>query len=307
MTGLAARANENRPLLGIWLILAAFFLFSFIDAGVKWLAVAGLPAMQLAFMRYLGHFVISGALIGRGGVTWSRFSSDNWPLVVVRGALLMGSTVLNFVAVRYLPLTLTSTILFSTPIIVCALSGLILGERVGPWRWSAIFAGFVGIVVAIRPFDESFHWAMILSIGAASCFSVYVILTRRLAGVVATDTMQFYSGLVGVVVLAPFAIVEWQLPSGVFDWLIMIMLGVFGWAGHELLTRAHGFAPASTLTPYSYSFIVYLTIWSALVFGQLPDAWTLAGGGIIVSSGLVIWIRERRLARLARSVQGYPA
>lgn len=283
-------------MLGIGLMLAAYLGFSCIDTSVKWLAIAGLPALQLAFMRYLGAFAISLFMIARGGIHPSRFASSHLALVIFRGVLLMGSTVLNFIAVRYLPLTLTSTILFSAPIIICALSWPLLGERVGVWRWSAIMVGFFGILVAIRPFNESFHWAVFLSLGAASCFAIYTIITRKLSGIVATDTMQFYAGLVGTLVLAPFAFVEWQNPVGGLDWVLMFMLGLFGWLGHQLMTMALGYAPASTVTPLSYSFIIYLTIWSFFLFDHLPDRWTISGALIIVVAGMIIWYRERKLS-----------
>ena len=238
---LQARENEDRPMTGIILMLFAFFFFSCIDVSAKWLGLLGLPAMQLAFMRYAGHSVISVMLIFRGGSDLSRFGTDHWFLVVFRGFLLMFSTILNFIAVQYLPLTITSTILFSAPVMICALSWPLLGEKVGLWRWSAITLGFVGILIAIRPVGESFHWAALLSVGGAFSFALYSIITRKLSGVVASDTMQFYSGLVGTIVLLPFAIAAWQNPTTEFQWVIMIMLGFFGWLGHELLTRAHGF------------------------------------------------------------------
>lgn len=297
MAILTATENQDKPLTGIALMLVAFFAFSLIDVNAKWLAFIGLPALQLAFMRYLGHFVISSLLIFRGGAHISRFGTTHWFLVLSRGVLLMLSTVFNFIAVQYLPLTLTSTILFSAPIMICALSWPLLGERVGIWRWSAIMIGFCGILVAIRPFDESFHWAVILSLAGAFCFALYSLLTRKLSGIVASDTMQFYSGFVGTAVLLPFAVFLWDSPETQLQWVQMIMLGVFGWVGHELLTRAHGFATASTLTPFGYTFIIYMTIWSMLVFNHLPDFWTIAGALIIVVSGLVIWFRELRLSK----------
>lgn len=295
MTAPAAIASSDRTPLAIGLVLIAFFSFSFVDTGVKWLVIAGIPALQLSFMRYVGHFAISAVLIASGGLDWRRFATDRWGVIVVRGLLLLGSTVFNFFAVGYLPLTLTATILFSAPIIVCALSGPMLGERVGIWRWSAIIVGFIGVLIAIRPFGETFHPAAFLSLAAATCFAVYVILTRKVASEIPTDTMQFYSGLVGTVAMLPFAILEWQTPATGVDWTILVMLGVFAWAGHQLLIRANAYAPPSAVMPFSYSFIVYLTIWSALVFGQLPDGQTLVGAAIIVAAGLFIWFRERRL------------
>ena len=295
----SVKQNEDRALLGIGLMLIAYFVFSCIDTSVKWLGVLGLHALQLAFMRYAAHFFISLFIIGKDGFSRDSFWTDRPWTVIFRGSLIMFSTVLNFVAVRYLPLTLTATILFSAPLIVCALSWPMLGERVGLWRWLAIAVGFVGVVIAIRPFDESFHPAMILSIGAATCFALYSIFTRKLSGKVSTNTLQFYAGAVGFFALLPFAIVNWQNPQTLLDWSLMLGLGVLGWGGHQLLTNAHRFAPASTLMPYGYSFIVYLTIWSYLIFDHLPDQWTITGAAIIIAAGLLIWFRERKLAQFA--------
>ncbi len=275
-------------------MLVAYLIFSFIDTSSKWLALLGLPALQLSFMRYFGHFVISLGLVSRGGFEWNKFACEAPWLVVLRGLLLMVSTILNFYAIRYLPLSLTATILFSAPIIICALSWPLLREKVGMFRWGAIALGFAGIVVAIRPFDESFHWAVLLSLGGAFCFALYSILTRKLSGLVAADTMQFYSGLVGTVALLPFALLEWQNPTNGFQWVILFGLGFFGWAGHQLLTNAMGFAPANLLMPFGYVFILYLTIWSYFLFDTVPDQWTIMGAGIIVLAGLIIWTRERK-------------
>lgn len=300
MVGLASKAREDKVLLGIVLTLSAYAGFSCIDSSAKWLALAGLPAFQIAFMRYLGHFLISAGLIARGGISLDRFSTERFGLVLLRSVLLMASTALNFIAVRYLPLTLTGTIMFLAPILICALSFPLLGERVGPWRWSAIVVGFFGVVIAIRPFDADFHWAVFLSLTSVTCMSGYSILTRKLAGIVAPDTMQFYSGLVGTLALLPLAILVWEMPETGLEMTILVSIGFFGWFGHQLLTTAFSYAPASALTPFSYVFIVYLTIWSIVLFDEWPDHWTLVGGAIVVASGLVIWFREKQLDKVKR-------
>jgi len=171
-------------------------------------------------MRYIGHFVISALLIFRGGAELSRFGADRWFLVLLRAFFLMMSAILNFLAVQYLPLTLTATILFSEPIMICLLSWPLLGARVGIWRWSAIMIGVYGILVAIRPFDEGFHLAVFLSLTGAFCFALNSLITRKLSGVLASDTMQFYSGLVGILLLLPFAIVLWKNPETTLQWHI---------------------------------------------------------------------------------------
>lgn len=282
---------------GIGLILLANVAFSFIDTGTKWLALFGLAALQLAFMRYLGHFVISTVLMLRSGLKSERFMCPQLGLVCLRGGLLMLSTCLNFIAIRYLPLPLTATILFSAPILICALSWPLLREPVGPVRWSAIAVGFVGILIAIRPFQESFHWAACFSLGAATSFALYSILTRKLAGQVPADTLQFYAGFLGTIVLLPFAILQWQSPQTPFQWTVLIGLGLFGWLGHQMLVHSMRFAPANLVMPFGYSFIVFLTIWSYFVFDELPDGWTLLGAAIVVSAGLFIWQREAKLKK----------
>jgi drug/metabolite transporter (DMT)-like permease len=286
------KARADRAQLGIVMMLIAYFGFALVDTSAKYLVLLGIPVIQIAFFRYVVHFVLVLVLIGRGGVAWHRFATGHVWLVLLRSALLVSATVLNFFVLRYLSLTLVSAIMFSAPIFVCALSPTLLGERVGLWRWIAIFIGFCGVLVVVRPFGEDFHWAVILPIVNSLTMALYSILTRRLAGVVATETMQLYSGGMGTVLLLPFAVSNWHTPEGGLSWILLFGLGLFGWGGHELLTRAHGFAPANTLMPYTYSFMIYLTITGYLVFGDIPDQWTLIGAAIIIMSGLIIWWRE---------------
>ncbi|MCG6902143.1 MAG: DMT family transporter [Rhodobacter sp.] len=289
-----AHAGLHRPGLGIALMLAAWFLFSLVDTSVKWLVIAGLPAAQLSFMRYLGHFAISVARMGQGGFRRARFRVRHPGLVIARALLLVSATAFNFYVLKYLPLTITSAIMFSAPIIVCLLSWPVLGERVGPWRWFAIMLGFGGVMVVIRPFDAGFQWAALVPLYNAFALALYSIITRRLAGIEPVETLQFYMGAIGTVILLPFAFAGWQNPGDTRDWLLFVALGLWAWGGHELLIRAHGMAPANTLMPYTYSFIIYLSITSYLVFAHVPDIWTMVGAAIIAGSGLIIWARENR-------------
>ncbi|WP_299916400.1 DMT family transporter [uncultured Roseobacter sp.] len=285
---------EDRPHFGIMLMLGAWLLFAFVDTSAKWLVILGFPAFQLAFIRYAGHFVISVAVIAKGGIARDRFQTVHMWQVLSRAMLLVMATLSNFYALNFLPLTVTAAIMFSSPVIVCALSGPLLGEHVGPWRWFAILLGFAGVLVVIRPFGEAFHIAMILPLLNSLSLALYSIMTRRLAGVVATETMQFYMGALGTAVMLPLALWAWKWPDTPMDWMILIGLGVFGWAGHQLLTNAHRFGSANTLMPYTYSFMIYLSVLSYLVFQHLPDQWTVIGAMIIVISGLIIWKREQR-------------
>jgi len=264
---------------------------------VKWLVGTGMPPLELSFMRYFIHTVCVVLMMAGQGTMLHELKIAPLGAVTIRSMLLMGSTVFNFVALQFIPLTLTSTILFSSPIIICLLSGPLLGERVGIWRASAIVIGFCGILVAIRPFGEAFHWATLLSLAGASCFALYSILTRKLAGKVSTTTQQFYAGAIPTLLLFPFVVADWHWPSLGLDTGLFLLLGFFGWLGHQILVTAHRFAPAVVLTPFTYSFIVYLTLWSWFIFDHLPDRWTVAGAAIISAAGLVIWFRERQLGK----------
>lgn len=291
---IAAHPTEDRAALGIVMTLGAYAFFTLIDTSVEWLLLAGVPAFQLAFMRYFPHFLISTALILRKGARWSSFQSEYMGLVLLRGMLLASATLCNFITLNYLPLTVVGSIMFSAPIIVCALSWLLLGERVGPWRWFAIILGFTGVLVVIRPFDASFHAIAFLNVYNAFSLALYSIITRKISGVVAAETMQFWTSAFGVVALAPLAFFVWSMPETPFHWALMIGLGIWGWAGHEVFSRAHAYAPAHTLMPYTYSFLLYLAIASYVVFAEVPDGWTLLGAAIIVASGLIIWLRTGR-------------
>ncbi len=291
---IAALPQQDRAALGIVMTLAAYAFFSVIDTSVKWLVLAGLPAFQLAFMRYAPHFIISTLLVLRQGVSWSSFQTDHLGLVLARGFLLASATLFNFITLNYLSLTVTGSIMFSAPIIVCALSWPLLGERVGPWRWFAIILGFMGVLVVIRPFDAAFHWIALLNVYNAFALALYSIITRKIAGVVAAETMQFYMGAFGALTLAPFAVWVWVPPASGLEWGLLIGLGIAGWAGHEIFSRAHTYAPANTLMPYTYSFLLYLAVASYVVFNDVPDGWTMLGASIIVVSGLIIWRRTAR-------------
>jgi len=291
----AAAPVEDRTLRAILLMLGALLAFTGIDTCAKWLVQHGVPATQVAFVRYAVHFLI---VLGIGFATGARvWVTENLGAVSLRAVTLLASTLLNFMAVFYLPLTMTSALMFSAPLWICLLSIPILGEQVGPRRWAALLMGFAGILIVARPWGGDLHWAVLLSLGAALAGALYAILTRRLAGRDGIHTQQFYVGLVSTLGVAPFALAAWTWPQGAGNWLALALIGGFGWIGHQLLTLAHRFAPASTLAPFTYVQIVYMTASSWLIFAQPPDRYVLLGAGVAAASGLYIWLRERALAR----------
>lgn len=270
----------------------AVTMFTCIDTSAKWLALAGLPVFQIAFVRYAGHFLFSlvvylpqeGASLFRSAVPRMQF---------VRSLALMASTVLNFAALSYLPLTVTTTILFAGPIVVTLLAIPMLGEKVGLHRIVAVLVGFLGVVVVMQPWGAEFHPAMFFTLVALLASSLYFILTRRIAGQERNATSQVWSSGVAMLALAPPAAMVWQWPAAGVDWAVMCVIGVFGAFGHIFATAAHRMADASILAPVIYIQLVLAAVASWMVFAAWPTFWTLVGGIIIALSGIYIWHRER--------------
>lgn len=288
----AISAKQDRAGRGIALILLAWLMFATVDTTVKWLVLAGLAPFQLAFLRYAISFGLTLIVGARSGRLFGKVTVFQAGLLFLRAALLVTATVCNFYALRFLSLTVTSAIMFSSPIIVCALSVPLLGEKVGPKRWGAILLGFSGVLIVVRPFGEAFHPATLLIVFCATAMALFSIITRRLSGEIAPQVMQSYMGAMGTLVLLPFAIPAWQNPASATDWSLCFVIGASAWAGHEIFARAHLFAPVSTLMPFSYSYLAYMTVGSWLIFATLPDALTVLGAGVIVVSGLIIWRQE---------------
>ena len=291
MSGVQAR--EERTVAGLALMAAAVLCFTCIDASAKWLMLSGLPALQVVFARYAGHLVLS-LLVFVPSEGAAAFRSRRPLLQLLRSTLLFGSTALNFTALNFLPITLTTTIMFAGPIVVTLLSIPILGERIGLRRLGAIVVGFLGVVIAVRPWGAGFHPAILLSIGALFCASLYFVLTRLLAGIESNATSQVWTSGLATLCLAPVAWSVWTWPDTAATWTVLGLIGAFGGVGHSMVTIAHRFADASILAPVVYVQLIFATLAGVVVFDTPPTAWTLAGALVIIGSGIYIWRRERR-------------
>ncbi|WP_299394125.1 DMT family transporter [Pelagibius sp.] len=288
----------HAPLQGIALMIAAFTTFAALDTTAKYL-VQFYPPEQVVWARYTGHCVLALVILWpRNGAALLR--SQRLGTQVLRSLLLFATTCTNFVALQYLQLAETSAIFFSTPLIVALLSVPLLGERIGPRRWTAILIGFLGVLVVVRPGLGLMHWAAGLSLLTALGAALYQITTRKLAGVDPAATTQFYTALVGTLAITPLVPFTWQAPdlTGV---LLMALLGALGGFGHWLLILAHRMAPAPILAPFNYTQIAPMVLLGFLVFGDLPDVWTVTGAGVVLMSGLYLLYRERKVKAAARS------
>ena len=279
---------------GILLMAASMAVFALLDALGKQV-MQHLPMFVAVFFRYFLALLLATAIVFKAGGP-ALFATRHPGLQMLRGLMLLASTWCNFVAISHLQLAQTAAISFTIPLWVCALSGPVLGEHVGLRRWSAVIAGFLGVLVIMRPGTMSFHWAMLFSVTAAFCGSVYNIATRKVGGRDRAETSLFYVGLVGSAgAVLPLGW-NWQTPEGL-QWIMLIAMGLCGGFGHFMLIQAHRVAPASALAPFVYTQIVWMIILGFIMFGDTPDTWTLAGASIVIASGLFVFARERRLGK----------
>lgn len=302
MHGIAPR--EDRRAFGVGLMAMAVTLFVCTDTSAKWLVQIGQPVLQVVFARYAVHFIIALiAFVPAQGVGVLRSRSPKRQ--ILRSVALFGSTVMNFIALQYLPITVTTTIMFSVPIVVTLLAIPLLGEQVGIRRLVAVCVGFLGVVVVMQPWGAEFHPAMFLSLLAVISVAVYFIMTRMLAGIESNATSQLWSSGLSSMCLAGFVLPGWVWPETMTGYVVLILIGSFAAVGHIMAVTAHRLADASLLAPVVYVQILMAAIAGILVFDTYPTIWTLLGGLIIMGSGIYIWQRERIKSRV-RVTQGVP-
>jgi drug/metabolite transporter (DMT)-like permease len=300
-----ARANaedEDRRMriLAIALMCATMICFTGQDTCAKWLS-ASLPTAQIVWARYVGAAVIALAA-SRSLSRPVTLRSKRPRLQLVRSILLLGATGANVLALRQLQLSETATISFLTPIFVALLAGPLLGEKVSPERMIAIALGFLGVVIATRPGTAAFQPIVLVAVAGVVCNSGYVLATRKLAGADAAQTTLAWTQVAGLVFLTPILPWIWRQPPSAIDWLVMAGMGVFAATSHGMLIVAHRFAPAPTLTPFTYTQLIWMIVSGVLVFGDWPTVPTLLGAALVVACGAYLALRERRGRQVARAV-----
>jgi drug/metabolite transporter (DMT)-like permease len=285
------QARKNR-LVAIALICGAFACFACLDATAKWLNPKVGPVVA-TWARYVSSFFFVSLILNPW--THANLATTRKPgLQALRSAVLLCSTILNFIALQYLQLAQTITIMFLQPLLVALLAGPILGEWIGPKRLAAIGVGFLGVILVTRPGLGGIHWAAIYSFIGVGLYAAYAILTRILAHHDSSETTMFYSAAAGILVLSPIIPFYWQMPPDGLSWLLLLIIGFWGALGHWLLILAHRLAPAAILAPFLYTQILWMLGLGYLLFEDRPDALTLLGAGIVIGSGLYLLHREHQ-------------
>ncbi len=299
MADASATPAQSRPDAGqsfgaIGLVLLAVALFSAMDTLSKILAATYDP-IEVVWGRYLAILALLLPLLLRDPRLLATTRSK---LQLVRAVTVLGAALSFIAGLGRLPIADATAIAFASPLLVTALSIPLLGERVGPRRWSAVGVGFLGILVVVRPGSGALGSAALLPLASALFWAVSLVVTRRMRGGDRPLTTLFYSTAIGFVISSlalPFA---WHPPSA-GACLLMALMGVLSAAGQYLLIAGLARGDASLLAPFSYSQMIWSTLTGYFVFGTVPTAWTWCGAAIIVASGIYIAHRERLQARAA--------
>jgi drug/metabolite transporter (DMT)-like permease len=287
---LLADSSANR-LIGIGVISACYVIFTLLDGSAKWL-VGSMPVIMVVWLRFTLHALIGGAvLLPLKGRALLKTRHVRWH--VLRALMFTAMTGVNFWALQYLQLTVTSSIFFTVPLIIAMISAAVLGERLDRGRWIAIIAGFAGVLIIVRPGSAAFHPAMIASLANAAMYSVFMMMTRRLAAYDSPETIQYLPAVGAAVLLTPFAIAAWEWPDTWIEWTVACLLGVLGATGHYMLALAHRYAPSHVLAPFLYQQVIYMALFGYLVFGDVPAPAVWLGSAVVVGSGLYLFHRER--------------
>jgi drug/metabolite transporter (DMT)-like permease len=284
----ASPADQN-TMHGIGLVILMTITFSSLDASAKYFT-AELPLWMLLWGRYFFNFLFVALFFFRGTPA-EIIHTRNLKMQILRSILLVSSTLTFWLALMFLPLAHCVVILFVAPLLVTILAVPILGERVGRHRWTAVILGFVGVLVVMRPGFNIFSWVSILPFITALLYAGVQISTRILGRTEGALTTLLYSSAGGAIICTIGVLFFWVTPS-FQQWLVLVWLGFLGALGHYLMIKAYQLAPASLLAPFDYTTLIWATVLGFVVFGDLPDAGTVLGALIIMSSGLYLIRRE---------------
>ncbi len=291
----------NTRLAGVALQLAALAVFVAMDTLVK-LLTARYAVPQLMWARFL-FGALAVALVMRlatGTLPWRSRA----PLLQTLRSLTLAAANFSFsTALAHIPLADATAVGFVSPLFAVALAAAWLRERVTLRRWAGVGTGLAGVVILLRPpflfAGEPVHWATFLPLITAALFALYQILTRKLAALDDPRTTILHTSLAATLATSAALPLSWTTPEGA-DWVLLVLLGLLGGGGHGLLVLAYARAPASLLAPMSYTQMIWATLASMLIFGDLPDLIAIIGMAVIAAGGILVALPDRSAARLAR-------
>jgi len=284
--------QRNNVPLGILLMIGSTIVFALQDGISRHLAGA-YNTWMVVMIRYwfFAAFVIFLAARSRGGLR-AATRTEQPVLQIFRGLLLAGEVCVAIYGFTVLGLIQSQAVFICYPLLVAALSGPVLGEKVGWRRWVAIGIGLVGVMIILQPGVGVFNPAAIIPLISALMFALYGLLTRYVARRDTAATSFFWTGVTGAVMMTAIGIWFWQPMIGT-DWIWMSILCVTGVLGHWLLIKCYEVAEAGAVQPFAYFHLIWASILGMTVFGEVLRDNILIGAALIVGAGLFTLWRER--------------
>jgi S-adenosylmethionine uptake transporter len=301
--------GHNSTARAMLMMIIAMLMLPGIDAIAKWLS-GSVSSGQVTWSRFFFQIIFMFPLLLKTRGPWL---TPALALHAVRGSLIAFATLFFFSGLAYLPLADAIAIFFIEPLLVTLLSALFFGEAIHWRRISAISLGFIGALIIIRPTFSQVGYAALYPVGAAFCFSFYIVLTRKLVRHEDPIRLQFFAGIFGCLVMSialgygtsvDIAILAATWPS-TNHWLLLGGLGLIATGCHLLVTYAYRLASIGILAPFQYVEIIGATVLGLIIFNEFPDAVTWVGVSIIVGSGMYVFHREARLAATTTDETGH--
>lgn len=288
---LAAAADAGTRFQAIATICVGVLFMVVNDAMAKWLT-EDYGALHIYAWRSMMALPMIAAMLlltrGRKG-----FATASVGVHALRGLFSIAAAWCFFTSLRQLTLAGATSLVFAAPLFITALSVLLLGEKVGWRRWSAVIVGFIGVLVIVRPGAETFQAASLFAVGAAFFYALFMISARWIRREEPMTTMMFYVSLFPLVYCAPVLVIDWQ-PVALEHLPLFVGMALFGTIGITMIGHAFRLAPAAIVAPFDYTALLWATVLGFMFWGDLPDLWTYVGALIIIASGIYIVLREAR-------------
>jgi len=283
-----------------WLF-AGISLFATMDAAAKWVSRT-YPVTAAVWLRYLvPTLLVGGYLVATRGFKFAHAARPG--IQILRGITLVVSTLCFWTALSHLPLVEAATVSFIGPTMVVIFAALLLGERPKRTHWIALAIGFLGVLIALRPGVAHAGVGAIAALASAAFYSLYLVLTRKVAGEADALVLLFHANAIGALALTAISPATARMPMIPAEWMILPALGVFGALGHWCMIRAYSHADAATLAPFMYVQLLVATFYGWLIYDNLPDGFTLLGMIVILASGLYVLNEGRKTDRALRSAR----
>ena len=249
-----------------------------------------LHPIQIAYGRFLFALVAIGAV---SAILRPPLAAPNLNLHVARTALGAAGVTLMFAAAAFIPLSDATAISFLNPVFCMLLAIPFLGERVGPWRWTAAVIALIGALILLRPGPTTFQPAALLALGAAVVFGAEAILIKFLSGRERPLQILLINNLLGWLIMGIAVIPVWVVPTAA-QWAALAALGFAMAAAQACFVNAVARADASLVTPLFYLTLVFAALYDAMIFGIVPDVWSLSGSAVILTGAALLAWREGR-------------